>query len=79
MSSPREDHALTETAPVFAALGDATRLEIVSRLTDGQARSIAQLTGKPADTVKDSLRRSRNLLIRDLPDLKLILNTAQSA
>lgn len=31
-------------APVFAALGDATRLQLVSRLSDGQARSITQLT-----------------------------------
>lgn len=31
-------------APVFAALGDATRLRLISRLNDGQARSIAQLT-----------------------------------
>jgi DNA-binding transcriptional ArsR family regulator len=45
MLSPREDHALTDNAPVFAALGDATRLELVSRLIDGQARSIAQLSG----------------------------------
>lgn len=30
---------------MFAALGDETRLELVSRLSDGQARSIAQLTG----------------------------------
>jgi DNA-binding transcriptional ArsR family regulator len=44
MSSVREDHALTDTAPVFAALGDATRLEIVSRLVDGRAFSIAQIT-----------------------------------
>lgn len=35
----------SEVAPVFAALGDETRLELVSRLSDGQARSIAQLTG----------------------------------
>ena len=33
-----------DPAPVFAALGDAIRLELVSRLTDGQPRSIAQLT-----------------------------------
>src|SRR5690242_11921113 len=32
------------TAPIFAALGDATRLQIVTRLSDGQARSIARLT-----------------------------------
>ena len=42
-------------------------------------RTIAEMTGRPVDSVKDSLRRSRNLLIRDLPDLKLILDTAHSA
>jgi len=31
-------------APVFAALGDVTRLELVSRLSDGEPRSIAQLS-----------------------------------
>ncbi len=31
-------------APVFAALGDATRLSLLSQLCDGQTRSIAQLT-----------------------------------
>ena len=31
-------------APVFAALGDATRLRLVTRLSDGRARSITQLT-----------------------------------
>ena len=31
--------------PVFAALGDATRLELVERLSDGRPRSITQLTG----------------------------------
>jgi DNA-binding transcriptional ArsR family regulator len=45
MSNPKADRTLADPAPVFAALGDATRLEIVSRLIDGQARSIAQLTG----------------------------------
>jgi DNA-binding transcriptional ArsR family regulator len=33
-----------DPAPVFAALGDPTRLELVTRLSDGQARSITQLT-----------------------------------
>ena len=32
-------------APVFAALGDPIRLELVSRLSDGQQRSITQLAG----------------------------------
>ena len=31
-------------APVFAALGDETRLALVAKLCGGQARSIAQLT-----------------------------------
>ncbi|MGO9239285.1 MAG: ArsR/SmtB family transcription factor [Bryobacteraceae bacterium] len=31
-------------APVFAALGDETRLALIVRLSDGEARSIAQLT-----------------------------------
>ena len=37
-----------ERAPVFAALGDETRLRIVSRLVDGRARSITALAaGEP--------------------------------
>lgn len=42
----RRPHELTaaSAAPVFAALGDATRLSLLSRLCDGQPRSIAQLT-----------------------------------
>jgi DNA-binding transcriptional ArsR family regulator len=34
-------------APVFAALGDPTRLSLLARLSDGEARSIAALS---ADT-----------------------------
>jgi len=35
-------------APVFAALGDVTRLTLLSKLSGGEARSIAQLTeGSP--------------------------------
>ncbi|MEM8500299.1 MAG: metalloregulator ArsR/SmtB family transcription factor [Pseudomonadota bacterium] len=33
-----------QTAPVFAALGDVTRLELISRLSDGQSQSIVQLS-----------------------------------
>lgn len=44
MSSPDPSLSLADPAPIFAALGDATRLELVSRLNDGQARSIAELT-----------------------------------
>lgn len=31
-------------SPVFAALGDPTRLDLVHRLVDGRARSIAELS-----------------------------------
>ena len=41
MSSASE---ATVAAPVFAALGDATRLALVARLSDGKQRSIVQLT-----------------------------------
>jgi DNA-binding transcriptional ArsR family regulator len=33
-----------DPAPVFAALGDATRLTLVTKLSDGTPRSIVQLT-----------------------------------
>lgn len=44
MSSPNPAAVPADPAPVFAALGDATRLALVSRLSDGQPRSITQLT-----------------------------------
>lgn len=40
--------SLGQAAPVFAALGDETRLRLVSRLSDGEASSIARLAeGEP--------------------------------
>jgi len=39
MAAKRQAHA-----PVFAALGDETRLSLVAKLCGGQPRSIAQLT-----------------------------------
>jgi DNA-binding transcriptional ArsR family regulator len=41
---PRQPRASARTATVFAALGDPTRLTLVSRLSDGSRRSIAQLS-----------------------------------
>jgi DNA-binding transcriptional ArsR family regulator len=38
---------IADPAPVFAALGDKTRLALIARLSDGQSRSIAALS---ADT-----------------------------
>jgi DNA-binding transcriptional ArsR family regulator len=37
-------HVPRNQAPVFAALGDPTRLLLVAKLSGGQARSISQLT-----------------------------------
>ena len=37
--------ATPAAAPVFAALGDPTRLALLARLSDGGARSIAALSG----------------------------------
>ena len=45
MSNPDLHRSPADPVPVFAALGDMTRLELVSRLSDGRPRSIAQLTG----------------------------------
>jgi DNA-binding transcriptional ArsR family regulator len=39
-SAQRQQHAV-----LFAALGDETRLSLVTALSSGEARSIAQLTG----------------------------------
>jgi DNA-binding transcriptional ArsR family regulator len=47
MSSSSAAPAVADTAPIFAALGDPMRLSLLSRLTDGQTRSIATLS---ADT-----------------------------
>ena len=47
MPRPRSSRATTElegSAPVFAALGDKTRLRLVSRLTADGPMSIARLT-----------------------------------
>ena len=54
MSSPNAVRGSKNPAPIFAALGDATRLKLVSRLVDGEPRSIAQL----ADGL--ALTRQRN-------------------
>ncbi len=43
-SNPPSSPTQGNPAPVFAALGDPTRLALISRLGDGQARSIAQLS-----------------------------------
>ena len=44
MSRKRRSSIAATRAPVFAALGDATRLALVGKLCAGQPRSISQLT-----------------------------------
>ncbi len=36
--------AIEQTAPLFAALGDATRLQLITRLCSGEDYSISELT-----------------------------------
>ncbi len=43
-ASPLKNARFKNAAPVFAALGDETRLRLVASLCSGGARSIAQLT-----------------------------------
>src|SRR5271157_329573 len=43
-SRSRSSATLRVHAPVFAALGDETRLALVARLEDGRPHSISQLT-----------------------------------
>ena len=47
MSNPEFAAIAADPAPIFAALGDRTRLSLLSRLSDGRARSISKLS---ADT-----------------------------
>ena len=44
MSSLSRGAPRRDPAPVFAALGDRTRLSLLMKLSDGQARSIASLS-----------------------------------
>lgn len=44
MSRAKSNLKATSIAPVFAALGDPTRLALLSQLGNGQPRSVTQLT-----------------------------------
>jgi DNA-binding transcriptional ArsR family regulator len=50
MRRPRPPASLQKSAPVFAALGDPTRLRLIAALCAGGALSIAQLTTGTAIT-----------------------------
>jgi DNA-binding transcriptional ArsR family regulator len=53
--------ALRSTAPVFAALGDETRLRLVSRLCEEGPQSIVQLTGD-ADVTRQAVAKHLRVL-----------------
>lgn len=60
--SPRPaSAALKRSAPVFAALGDATRLHVVSRLSGGGPMSITQLT-EGSDVTRQAVTKHLNVL-----------------
>jgi len=52
---------LMNSAPVFAALGDETRLRLVARLCDGGPQSITQLTTGTAFT-RQAITKHLNVL-----------------
>jgi DNA-binding transcriptional ArsR family regulator len=56
-----------DAAPIFAALGDRTRLALVAKLSDGQPRSIALLS---ADT--EMTRQAVTKHLRILEDAGLV-------
>ena len=67
MSSPNPQPSAANPAPVFAALGDRTRLSLLMKLSDGQTRSIAKLS---ADT--DLTRQAVTKHLHVLQDAGLV-------
>ena len=60
--SPRPANAaLKRSAPIFAALGDTTRLRVVSRLSSEGPLSITQLT-EGADVTRQAVTKHLNVL-----------------
>ena len=60
--SPRPTSAaLRRSAPIFAALGDATRLRVVSRLSSEGPLSIAQLT-EGSDVTRQAVTKHLTVL-----------------
>lgn len=69
MSSVRTASRDANPAPLFAALGDATRLSLLTKLSDGQTRSI---TGLSADT--KLTRQAITKHLRVLEDAGLVVS-----
>jgi DNA-binding transcriptional ArsR family regulator len=55
--------ALQAHAPVFAALGDKTRLVLVARLSDGQTYSLSRLT-EGSDLTRQAMTKHLRVLER---------------
>ena len=71
MSQKRLDSTLAVTAPIFAALGDPTRLRLVARLSAGEPLSITALSSGARVTRQAITKHLRVLasagIARDLP------------
>ena len=61
MSRSKAVAAIADAAPIFAALGDQTRLALVARLGSGGPLSIAQLTAGSAVT-RQAITKHLNVL-----------------
>jgi len=61
LMSRRARATLTNAAPVFAALGDATRLMVVARLCSGGPQSIARLS-RDADVTRQAITKHLHAL-----------------
>lgn len=72
MRKPRTPTTLQKTAPVFAALGDPTRLRLIAALCAGGALSIAQLTAGTAIT-----RQAVTKHLEVLADARLVRDVRQ--
>ena len=59
--SRQADATLDRSAPIFAALGDETRLHVVSRLSRGGPMSITQLTDG-MDVTRQAVTKHLNVL-----------------
>jgi DNA-binding transcriptional ArsR family regulator len=60
-TSPASLSAPRTHAPVFAALGDETRLALIDKLRDGRPRSISQLT-EGADITRQAITKHLRVL-----------------
>ncbi len=60
---PKASGQVGDAAPIFAALGDATRLRLLLRLSSGEAASIARLSAK-TPVSRQAIRKHLDVLSR---------------